>query len=313
MRLLTFQRDGVARPGIAAGDYALDIPGASDAMNMQGLSECPDILTLIRLGEPAIDSARRLLADAEREIDGGHAEALVARGLLHPLNGLRLMAPVPNPSKVVAIGLNYRDHAREQGAPIPDRPIIFAKFPTSVIGPGDTITWDPALTQQVDYEAELAVVIGETARNVSEEDACSVVAGYTCGNDVSARDLQFGDRQWVRGKSLDTFCPLGPVLVTPDEVADPQGLAIRAVLNGEVMQDSSTSEMIFGVRELIAFASRAFTLLPGDVVLTGTPHGVGVFRQPPVFLGNGDRIAVEIEKIGRLENVCRTAAGDESP
>jgi 2-keto-4-pentenoate hydratase/2-oxohepta-3-ene-1,7-dioic acid hydratase in catechol pathway len=307
MRLLTFRQNGVARPGIAVDDYALDIPGASDAMNVQGLSECPDILTFIRLGEPAMDGARRLLANAEREIGGGHAEDLVARGLLHPTNGVKLMAPVPNPSKVVAIGLNYRDHAREQGAPIPDRPIIFAKFPTSVIGPGDTITWDPALTQQVDYEAELAVVIGKTARNVREEDAYSVVAGYTCGNDVSARDLQFGDRQWVRGKSLDTFCPLGPVLVTPDEIADPQGLAIRAVLNGEAMQDSSTSEMIFGVRELIAFASRAFTLLPGDVILTGTPHGVGVFRKPPLFLGNGDRIAIEIEKIGRLENVCRTA------
>jgi 2-keto-4-pentenoate hydratase/2-oxohepta-3-ene-1,7-dioic acid hydratase in catechol pathway len=218
------------------------------------------------------------------------------------------MAPIPNPSKIVAIGLNYRDHAREQGSPIPERPIIFAKFPTSVIGPGDTITWDPALTQQVDYEAELAVIIGAAARNVDEEDALSFVAGYACGNDVSARDLQFGDHQWVRGKSLDTFCPLGPALVTPDEVGDPQGLTVRAVLNGEVMQDSSTSEMIFGVRELVAFASRAFTLLPGDVIMTGTPHGVGVFRKPPVFLKDGDQIAIEIERIGRLGNVCHTEA-----
>ena len=311
MRFVTLQEDGVARPGIVAGDYVIDIPGTSGAMNVPQLSECPDILTLIRLGEPAVEQARQLRAAVERDIAGGRAKDLMARGLLRPLEGLKLMAPVPDPSKVVAIGLNYRDHAREQGTPIPDEPIIFAKFPTSVIGPGDTITWDPALTQQVDYEAELAVVIGETARNVKEEDAYSVVAGYTCGNDVSARDLQFGDRQWVRGKSLDTFCPLGPVLVTPDEVPDPQSLAIRAVLNGEVMQDSRTSEMIFGVRELIAFASRAFTLLPGDVILTGTPHGVGVFRQPPVFLKDGDRIEIEIENIGRLENVCRTtkAAG----
>ena len=306
MRLLTFQEDGIARPGIATGDYVIDIPGMSDAMNVPGLSECPDMLTLIRGSEPALEQARQLLEVVEREIAAGHSEDLLARGLLHPLDGLKLMAPVPNPSKIVAIGLNYRDHAREQGAPIPDRPIIFAKFPTSVIGPGDAITWDPALTQQVDYEAELAVVIGETARNVKEEDAYAFVAGYTCGNDVSARDLQFGDHQWVRGKSLDTFCPLGPALVTPDEIPDPQDLSIRAVLNGEVMQDSRTSEMIFGVRELIAFASRAFTLLPGDVILTGTPHGVGVFRKPPVFLKDGDRIAIEIERIGRLENVCRT-------
>jgi len=308
MRLLTFQKDGIGHTGIVAGEYVVDIAMAADHGGAPRLSQYRDLLTFLRGGEPAIDDARRLLATVERETAAGQAEDLVARGLLHPLDGLKLMAPVSNPSKVVAIGLNYRDHAREQGAPIPDRPIIFAKFPTSVIGPGDAITWDPALTQQVDYEAELAVVIGQTARNVSQDDALSFVAGYTCGNDVSARDLQFGDRQWVRGKSLDTFCPLGPALVTSDEIADPQDLAIRAILNGDVMQDSRTSEMIFGVRELIAFASRAFTLLPGDVILTGTPHGVGVFRKPPVFLKDGDRIAIEIEKIGRLENVCRTEA-----
>ena len=313
MRLVTFQQAGVARPGIATDSYVIDIPGMSDAMNIPELSECPDILTFIRGGELALDQAHRLLDAVEYEIAAGGRDGLVARGLLHALDGLKLMAPVPNPSKIIAIGLNYRDHAREQGAPIPDNPIIFAKFPTSVIGPGDAITWDPALTQQVDYEAELAVVIGRTARDVPEEDAYGFVAGYTCANDVSARDLQFGDRQWVRGKSLDTFCPLGPVLVTPDEIPDPQALTIRTVLNGEIMQDSHTSEMIFGVRELVAFASRAFTLLPGDVILTGTPHGVGVFRKPPIFLKDGDRIGIEIERIGRLENVCRTTSAVVTP
>jgi 2-keto-4-pentenoate hydratase/2-oxohepta-3-ene-1,7-dioic acid hydratase in catechol pathway len=310
MRLLTFQQKGTGHAGIVAGDYAVDMATAAVEMGVPLLSQFGDMLTFLRDGASAIEGARRLLATVEREIAVARTDNLVTRGLLYSLDGVKLMAPVPNPSKVIAIGLNYRDHAREQGAPIPERPIIFAKFPTSVIGPGDAITWDPALTQQVDYEAELAVVIGQMARNVSEEDALSVVAGYTCGNDVSARDLQFGDHQWVRGKSLDTFCPLGPVLVTPDEIPDPQALAIRAVLNGNVMQDSRTSEMIFGVRELIAFASRAFTLLPGDVILTGTPHGVGVFRKPPLFLKDGDRIAIEIEKIGRLENVCRTAAAE---
>jgi 2-keto-4-pentenoate hydratase/2-oxohepta-3-ene-1,7-dioic acid hydratase in catechol pathway len=310
MRLLTFKQNGTGHAGIVAGGYAVDMATAAVEMGVPQLSQCGDMLMFLRGGAPAIEGARLLLATVEREVAAGRAGELVTRGLLYSVDGLKLMAPVPNPSKIVAIGLNYRDHAREQGAPIPERPIIFAKFPTSVIGPGDAITWDPALTQQVDYEAELAVVIGRTARNVSEEDALSAVAGYTCGNDVSARDLQFGDHQWVRGKSLDTFCPLGPVLVTPDEIPEPQALAIRAVLNGNVMQDSRTSEMVFGVRELIAFASRAFTLLPGDVILTGTPHGVGVFRKPPLFLKDGDRIAIEIEKIDRLENVCRTAAAE---
>jgi 2-keto-4-pentenoate hydratase/2-oxohepta-3-ene-1,7-dioic acid hydratase in catechol pathway len=307
MKLLTFETDGSARLGIVVDQWVADVAAAAGQAGIGRLAEVRDMLTFLRDGGTAIDDAGRLLDALEGETAAGHVQHLTAQGLLHPLEGLKLMAPVPNPSKVVAIGLNYRDHAREQGAPIPERPIIFAKFPTSVIGPGDAITWDPALTQQVDYEAELAVVIGRTARNVGEENAISFVAGYTCGNDVSARDLQFGDRQWVRGKSLDTFCPLGPVLVTPDEISDPQRLSIRAVLNDEVVQDSRTSEMIFGVRELIAFSSRAFTLLPGDVILTGTPHGVGVFRKPPVFLKEGDRIAVEIEKIGRLENICRTA------
>ncbi|MGD0115370.1 MAG: fumarylacetoacetate hydrolase family protein [Dehalococcoidia bacterium] len=307
MRLLTFRREGVARTGIEAGGYVVETAKASE-LGVDGLSDAGDMLDLLRGGAPTLDAARQLLATVERAVGDGQADGLVARGVLHKLDEVELTAPVPAPSKIVAIGLNYRDHAREQGVPVPEKPLIFAKFPTSVIGPGDTITWDPALTQQVDYEAELAVVIGKKCRNVTEKDALSFVGGYTCGNDVSARDLQFGDRQWVRGKSLDTFCPLGPVLVTPDEVGDPQSLAIRTLLNGEVMQDSSTGEMVFGVAELIAFASRAFTLLAGDVLLTGTPSGVGVFRKPPVFLKDGDRIAIEIERIGRLENVCRTVS-----
>jgi 2-keto-4-pentenoate hydratase/2-oxohepta-3-ene-1,7-dioic acid hydratase in catechol pathway len=158
----------------------------------------------------------------------------------------------------------------------------------------------------VDYEAELGVVIGTTARRVSAEGAYAYVAGYTCLNDVSARDLQFGDKQWVRGKSLDTFCPMGPWLVTRDELPDPHTLAIRCSVNGELLQDSNTSELIFGVPELVSFLSHAFTLLPGDVIATGTPSGVGVFRKPPRFLKDGDAVVVEIEGIGRLENSCRT-------
>ena len=221
-----------------------------------------------------------------------------------PSEGLALLAPVPRPGKIVAIGRNYRAHAEEEGVDPPAGPLIFAKWASSVIGPHEPIRWDPVLTRQVDYEAELAVVIGRTARRVSVDDALAYVFGYTALNDVSARDIQFGDGQWVRGKSLDTFCPLGPALVTADEVGDPQALAISCSVNGERVQDAHTSQMYFGVAEIVSYCSQAFTLEPGDVIATGTPSGVGVFRDPPRFLEDGDVVAVEIERIGRLENRC---------
>jgi 5-carboxymethyl-2-hydroxymuconate isomerase len=215
---------------------------------------------------------------------------------------------MPRPGKVVAIGLNYQSHAIEQNIETPPAPLIFAKFPTSVIGPGAAIAWDPTLTSEVDFEGELAVVIGRRARNVSEAEALDFVLGYTCGNDVSARDLQFGDRQWVRGKSLDTFCPLGPWVVTRDEIPDPQALRVRTTVSGETLQDGHTRDMIFGVARIIAHASQAFTLEPGDVIMTGTPSGVGVFRDPKRFLRDGDLVEIEIEGIGVLSNACREAA-----
>lgn len=223
-----------------------------------------------------------------------------------PAAETRFLVPVARPGKIVAIGQNYWDHCREQQKPPPERPLIFTKFTTALNNPGDPIRWSPALATQVDFEAELAVVIGQTARRVAAQDALAHVFGFTAANDVTARDLQYGDKQWVRGKSLDTFCPLGPALVTTDEIPDPQALAIRTTLNDVVMQDSHTGEMIFDVAHLIAFASQAFTLEPGDIILTGTPHGVGKFRTPPVFLKDGDQIAVEISGIGRLENPCVT-------
>jgi 2-keto-4-pentenoate hydratase/2-oxohepta-3-ene-1,7-dioic acid hydratase in catechol pathway len=222
-----------------------------------------------------------------------------------PLEDAELLAPLPRPGKIVAIGRNYREHTAEEGVEPPPAPLVFAKWPSSVVGHGAEVRWDPALTAQVDYEAELAVVIGRTARRVSPERALDHVLGYTCLNDVSARDIQFGDGQWVRGKSLDTFCPMGPALVTADEIGDPQDLAISCSVGGERVQDARTSAMYFGVAEIISYCSRSFTLEPGDVIATGTPGGVGVFRDPPRFLGDGDRMTVEIERIGRLENVCR--------
>jgi 2-keto-4-pentenoate hydratase/2-oxohepta-3-ene-1,7-dioic acid hydratase in catechol pathway len=225
-----------------------------------------------------------------------------------PISETELLAPVPRPGKIVAIGRNYREHAEEQGVEPPPAPLIFSKWPSSVVGHGAEIRWDPNLTAQVDYEAELAVVIGRTARRVTVEEALDHVLGYTCLNDISARDLQFGDGQWTRGKSLDTFCPIGPVIVTADELGDPQDLAISCSVDGEVVQEARTSQMYFSVAAIVSYCSMAFTLEPGDIVATGTPSGVGVFREPPRFLGNGQRVAVEIERIGALENVCRFEA-----
>lgn len=212
-----------------------------------------------------------------------------------------MAAPLDTPGKIICVGLNYRDHAEESGMAIPTSPILFTKFANTVIGPGEPIVIPP-FTTQVDYEAELAVVIGRRAAQVSVDEARSYVAGYTCANDVSARDLQFADGQWYRGKGLDTFCPLGPRLATPDEIPDPQDLGIRCIVNGTTLQDSTTAQMIFSVDEIISFISQGITLEPGDVILTGTPVGVGFARTPPIFLADGDVVRVEIDGIGALEN-----------
>jgi 2-keto-4-pentenoate hydratase/2-oxohepta-3-ene-1,7-dioic acid hydratase in catechol pathway len=208
---------------------------------------------------------------------------------------------IPRPGKIVCVGLNYRDHAAEAGLDLPQAPLLFAKWPNTLIGDGDAIVLPPE-SKQVDYEAELGVVIGTTAKRVSERDALDHVEGYICLNDVSARDLQFADGQWTRGKSPDTFCPVGPRLVPREEVDDPQALAIRCIVNGEALQDSSTAQMIFSVAEIIAYASQVITLEPGDLIATGTPAGVGVFRDPKVLLQDGDEVSVEIEGLGTLTN-----------
>jgi 2-keto-4-pentenoate hydratase/2-oxohepta-3-ene-1,7-dioic acid hydratase in catechol pathway len=222
-----------------------------------------------------------------------------------PLNSINLAAPVNRPGKIIAIGLNYADHAAEGNVAKPKEPLIFAKFPNSINGPDSDITWSTQITEKVDFEAELAVIIGEKTTNCDPNRALTKVFGYTCGNDVSARDLQFGDKQWVRGKSLDNFCPIGPWIVTTDEIQNPQALAISSRLNGKIMQQSNTANMIFPVAELVCYLSRHFTLEPGDIIMTGTPSGVGVFREPPIFMQNGDIIEIEIAGIGTLKNRCR--------
>ena len=210
------------------------------------------------------------------------------------------MLPIERPGKIVCVGLNYRDHAEEQGAELPQAPLLFAKWTTSLIGPGEPIVIPP-IVAKADYEAELGVVIGQRVKSVSKENAFEAVGGYLCANDVSARDLQFDDGQWTRGKSPDTFCPVG--LMTPrDEIPDPHALGIRAIVSGEVLQDSTTANLIFGIDEVIAYASQTTTLEPGDLILTGTPAGVGVFRDPQRLLQPGDEVTIEIDGLASLTN-----------
>ncbi|HWQ00980.1 MAG TPA: fumarylacetoacetate hydrolase family protein [Gaiellaceae bacterium] len=211
------------------------------------------------------------------------------------------MLPIERPGKIICVGLNYRDHAEEQGIDLPTAPLLFAKWGNTLIGPGDPIAIPPIVTK-CDYEAELGVVIGERVYGASAENALEAVAGYICVNDVSARDLQFADGQWTRGKSPDTFCPVGPALVPRDQIADPQDLPIRAILNGETVQESTTGNMVFGVAEIIEYVTRTITLEPGDLIATGTPAGVGAFRKPPLFMKPGDEITIEIDGIGSLTN-----------
>lgn len=221
-----------------------------------------------------------------------------------PLADVKLHAPYI-PGKILGIGRNYAKHAEELNNPLPDAPLIFSKVSSSVIGPGETITWKKSITEQVDWEGELAVIIGKPARYVSEADAMKHVFGYTIANDVSARDLQDKDGQWVRAKGLDTFCPLGPCVVTSDEIADPHKLTVKTKVGNKEMQNASTELLLFKIPHLISYCSQAFTLNPGDMILTGTPAGVGKGMKPPRFLKTGDTVTVSIDGIGELSNPCQ--------
>ena len=247
----------------------------------------------------------RLEGDLVQPLDGTIEEFLLdpasARevGAPVPLADLELLAPVPAPRKILCIGLNYRDHAAETGKPVPTEPILFAKFANSLAPDGATVQV-PELARELDWEAELVAVIGRGGRDIPREDALAHVAAYTVTNDLSSRTLQRSGGQWTRGKAIDGFLPMGPWLTTADEVVDPQALRIRCLVNGEVMQDGTTAEMVFGVADLVAELSRTMTLEPGDLICTGTPPGVGMGKDPKVFLKDGDEVAVEIEGLGRI-------------
>lgn len=241
---------------------------------------------------------RGLLPEVQNLIDNASE---LDKNLFRQARTLSLYPPVPRPSKIICLGLNYAGHAREQQKEPPPHPILFSKAPSALTGPFDDIVVRPGI-DRIDAEAELAVVIGREGVRIAPGDALDYIAGYTVLNDVSARRIQRDDRQWFRGKSFDTFAPCGPWLATSDEVGDPNSLSISQRLNGRTMQESNTSEMIFPVPEIIAFISEGMTLMPGDIIATGTPAGVGVFRDPPVFLEENDVIEIEIERVGIIRN-----------
>jgi 2-keto-4-pentenoate hydratase/2-oxohepta-3-ene-1,7-dioic acid hydratase in catechol pathway len=301
MRLVQFFAGADICPGAFAGDdHIINLKAAAIAYPEKLRSPIESIIALLRQGDQAMKDVRGVVDDLSLAI-AAHSRN-IPDGVVLGRSSVKLAAPILHPEKIIGVGLNYRDHCEENNLEPPRSPITFAKYPSAIIGPEEAIALHPEDTRQVDYEAELAVVIGREARSLSEHEAMDYVAGYTIVNDVSARDIQFAEKQWVRAKSLDTFCPLGPALVTKDEVPDPHSLDITCILNGMVVQHSNTKHLLFGVPSLVSFLSRSITLVPGDIISTGTPGGVGYYRKPQLFLKPGDTVQVEIERLGILRN-----------
>lgn len=291
MRIVGLRTNGVSTLGVLAGESVLDISETALAAG-RSAPFLASIAMFLEAGAEAEQFVARLVKESREDVPG------------KPLQSVDLGPPVPRPGKIVAVGLNYKDHAGEGNFKLPDAPLLFAKLPNSISGPKDDIVFaDSAM--QVDSEAEVAVVIGRKAKAIAAESAYDYIAGYMALNDVSARNWQFADQQWTRGKSCDTFCPTGPWLATRDEVPDPHNLRIVGRLNSQVMQESNTQHLIFPIPELLAYISASITLEPGDIIATGTPSGVGAFRKPPIFMKNGDIAEVEIEKLGTLRNRVR--------
>ncbi len=297
MRLVTYSRLGVPSIGVELESGILDVPDAASHFgrkyHVRGHSFPTTMMDLLQW-ESGIDVVRQIVQRYKKTPVG---ERIMTR----PLSSVTLDAPISRPGKIVALGKNYLDHVEETGSEAPTFPVVFAKFPSSVIGPDDSITI-PEVSSKIDWEVELGVVIGKTCKSVNEKKALDYVAGYTVINDLSARDLQKDDGQWVRAKSLDGFCPMGPCIVTQDELGDASNLKMHTKVNGVLKQDSSTSNLIFNVPKIVSYLSNSFTLEPGDVIATGTPSGVGFVRSPPEFLKVGDKVELYIEKIGYLRN-----------
>ena len=291
--------DGKDRAGILIGEEALDVTAFSEISERSGneiAGPLADALDLYLAGIERLEEITSQIAS-----DAALADECRRAGAMRSLSAIKLNPPILAPGKILAVGLNYAAHAAEQNKKPPETPLIFSKCVTALIGPGDLIRL-PRISDQIDYEAELAVVIGKEARSVSASDAFDYVAGYMIMNDVTARDLQRNEKQWTRAKGLDTFAPCGPWLVTADEINDPHSLDIQLSVNGEVKQSSNTNDLIFKIPQLIEFISQDLTLRPGDIISTGTPSGVGVYSNPPVFLKDGDQIEINISRIGTLRN-----------
>jgi len=304
MKLYTFAVGGDQRIGAECNGQLIDLATSYAALTqVRGLkpgappSLRADMLALLRAGEPAMQAARDTIVFMSKRpaVPVGHR-------LSYPFDAVKIIAPLPRPGKILCSGINYRGHKDENpDAKMPTEPFFFSKLPTAVIGPGEPIV-KPTQTNQMDYEVEFAVVIGRTMKRTVDSEVMSCIAGYTILHDVSARDVQFKDNQITLGKNFDSFCPLGPCIVTADDLPDPGKVRLRSVLNGKVMQDGSTADWVFPLPRLLSFLSGIMTLEPGDVVSTGTPAGVGAFRKPQVFLKPGDLVRLEIEGIGVLEN-----------
>jgi 2-keto-4-pentenoate hydratase/2-oxohepta-3-ene-1,7-dioic acid hydratase in catechol pathway len=314
MKLVSFSNTAIRKPriGIVQDNEVVDVDLAARALKMITPDQMLDFITNY---EHAMQDVREIFNKvAGRRLS--EVKTFEAIGAVHKLSEVQLAAPIPRPRKnIMCLGWNYAEHQKEtaqlrgQAAAVPEYPVIFTKAPTTANGPYGDIVIDPSVSEQIDWEAELAVIIGKGGKNIREEDALSHVFGYTVLNDVTARDLQSRHKQFFKGKSIDGYCPMGPWIVTADEIPDPQQLPLRLHVNGVIKQESNTSEMVFTVRKIIAVLSLGMTLEPGDIIATGTPSGVGFARNPPEFLKAGDVVETEIDGIGLLRNKCVNIQG----
>ena len=324
MRLVTYQHEGQSRAGAQLDEQVVDLnrayhaalqhTGNEDELAVADARVPIDMIGLLKGGDTSLRAAGQAVAFVRSQLEGQESptrglirasqvtlRGATQQGIVYAIDRVSLLPPVLRPGKVICLGLNYRDHAAEAGMAVPEYPVLFHKVAGSLVGHNQPIVI-PRISSQIDYEGELAIIIGRRGKYIAEDEAYSYIAGYTVANDVSARDLQFRTSQWTTGKMLDTFGPLGPALVTRDEVPDPHILSIKTTLNGRILQDGNTADMIFRVPFIIKYISEIVTLEPGDVIMTGTPAGIGNTRSPQVFMKPGDTVTVEIGRLGKLTN-----------